>query len=273
LWLFLQEEKGEKLMDLNKVNESLNLYIRPQTLPVAVRMLISNAEVTVKVRRPRCDMEMKMPVCQGIALSRRYGWKMMMGKEDISCPFGAVTLGFVPPLPKFLDGSMVVPHWLENREARIRLAQNLPRFEYGKYCFLISAPLTSAHFEPQAIIIYGNPAQIMRLVQAAVYQMGEPVVSTSYGAGGCATYISKAILTEQCQFILSGAGDRIFGLTQDDEMCFSIPFSQIEDVLKGLEATHKADMRYPITSFLRFKAELPQPYVELMTYLEGEREK
>ena len=261
------------MIDLHKVNESLNLFLRPQTLPVAVKMVISKTEVAMNLKQPHRDMGMKMPVCQGIALSRRYGWKMMMGKEDMSCPFAAVTLGFVPPLPKFLDGSMVVPHWLANREARIRLAQNLPRFEYGKYTFLISAPLTSAHFEPHAIIIYGNPAQMMRLVQATVYQTGEPVVSTSYGAGGCATYISKAILTGQCQFILSGAGDRIFGLTQDDEMCFSIPFGQIEDVLKGLEATHKADMRYPITSFLRFKAELPRPYVELMTYLEGEPER
>ncbi len=260
------------MVDLNKINEALNLYLRPQSFPVAVKMVSSISEIPQKARYPLRDLGITMPTCQTIALSRRYGWIMAVSKDDLSCPIGVITLGFVPPKRKFMDGSVAVPNWLENKEVRQKIAQALPKFEYEKYAYLICAPLDRADFEPQIIIIYGNPAQMMRLVQGFVSEIGEPITSVISGAGACAGYITKAILTDQCQLILPGAGDRIFALTQDDEMCFSIPLSQIEVVLRGLEATHKAGMRYPVPSFLRFKADFPKSYGELMEYLKGGEE-
>lgn len=260
------------MVDLSKINEALNLYIRPQSFPVAAKMVSSVTEIPKKARYPLRDLGIPIPVCQGVALSRRYGWTMAMGKDDMSCPIGAVSLGLVPPKSKFMDGSLAVPNWLEDKEVRRKIAQGLPKFEYGKYAYLVCAALDRADFEPQSIIIYGNPAQIMRLVQGAVFETGELITSAGFGGGACAGYITKAILTDQCQLILPGAGDRIFALTQDDEMCFAMPLSQVETVLRGLEITHKAGMRYPVPSFLRFKADFPPSYVELMDYLRREGE-
>jgi uncharacterized protein (DUF169 family) len=255
------------MVDLSKTNEALNLYIRPQSFPVAVRMVSSVAEIPKKARHPLRDLGIPMPACQGVALARRYGWIMAMGKDDMACPTGAVALGLVPPKSKFMDGSVAVPNWIEDKEVRRKVREGLPKFEYGKYAYLVCASLDRADFEPQSIIVYGNPAQIMRLVQGATSEKGELVTSASSGGGACAGYITKAILTDQCQLVLPGAGDRIFALTQDHEMCFAMPLSQIETVLRGLEITHKAGMRYPIPSFLRFKADLPPIYGEVMDYL------
>lgn len=260
------------MTDLTKMNEALNLYIRPQSFPVAVRMVSAGEEVPEKARQPVRDLGMPVPVCQGVALTRRYGWVMAMGKEDMLCPIGAVAMGLVPPKRKFLDGSIPVPNWLVDQEVRAKMAQSMPRFEYGKYTHLICAPLARADFEPQAIIIYGNPAQIMRLIQGVACKTGELVTSVSFGGGACGSYITKTILTDQCQFVLPGGGDRVFALTQDHELAFSMPLSKVEATIKGLEATHEAGMRYPVTSFLRFKAEFPATYTELLDYLKREGE-
>ena len=71
--------------DLSQINEMLNLYIRPQSFPVAIKMVASIDEVPEKARIPGRNLGMPMPVCQGIALVRRYAWTIAMGKEDMSC--------------------------------------------------------------------------------------------------------------------------------------------------------------------------------------------
>lgn len=254
-------------MELQKVNEALNNYIRPQTFPVAVKMVSSASEIPEKARMPKRDLGLTMPVCQGIALARRLGWLMAMGEEDMLCPLGTLTLGLVPAKKKFLDGSFNVPFWVESQEVRAKMNQSLPRLEYGRHSHVVLAPLHRAGFEPQVIIVYGNPAQISRLIQSAVSATGEPVVSSSGGGFACGAEITVPILTDQCQFTVVGGGDRAIAQTQDHEVAFSVPASKVEALVRGLEDTHKAGLRYPTTSFLMYQAQFPPAFGELMDYL------
>lgn len=254
-------------MQLQKINEALSTYVRPGTFPVAVRMAKSAAEVPEKARMPKRDLGITMAICQGISIARRLGWLMAMGKEDMLCPPGAIGLGLVPAKQKFLDGSFNVPFWLKNQEMRAKMNRNLPRLEYGKYSHVVMAPLHRTDFEPHVIIIYGNPAQISRLVQSAVYATAEPVVSSNAGGFACGSEITVPILTDKCQVIIAGGGDRAIAQTDDHEVAFAAPTSKIEAILEGLEATHKAGMRYPTPSFLMYQAQFPPPFAELMEYL------
>jgi hypothetical protein len=61
-------------------------------------------------------------------------------------------------------------------------------------------------------------------------------------------------------------------MTQDDEMTFLIPASNIDTVLDGLAKTHKAGIRYPITSFFNFEATFPPSYQEQMKIWEDKGE-
>ncbi len=254
-------------MELKNISQALDSYIRPGAFPVAVKMLSSPGEIPEKVRMPKRDLGMAMAVCQGVALARRYGWTMAMGEEDMLCPLGALTLGFLPAKSNFLDGSFNVPFWVKNQDIRAKMAQGMPRLEQGKYTYLVAAPLHRADFEPQVIIVYGNPAQIARLIQAAVYGTGEAIVSSASGGFACGGEITQTILTDQCQFIVAGGGDRMIAGAQDHEVSFATPMSRVEALVEGLEATHKAGMRYPTPSFLTFKPEFPPSFGELMDYL------
>ena len=254
-------------MDLQRIRQALDSYIRPDTFPVAIKMVSSADEIPEKARMPKRDLGTPMPVCQGITLARRYGWLIAMGKEDMLCPIGAFTLGFVPAKPRFLDGSFNIPFWVKNQDVRAKLIQSAPQLEQGRYTHLVAAPLNRAKFEPQVIIIYGNAAQIARLIQAHVYGTGEPVASSSVGAFACGEQVTRTILTEQCQVIVAGGGDRMIAQTQDHEVCFSMPMSKAEALIEGLEGTHKAGLRYPTPSFLVYKAAFPPSFAELMDYL------
>ena len=234
---------------------------------MAVKMVSSTSEIPGKGKRPKRDLGMPMPVCQSIALARRYGWLIAMGVEDMLCPLGAVTLGFLPAKAKFLNGSFNVPFWVRNQGVRAKISRDMPRLEQERYTHLVAAPLNRVDFEPQVIIIYGNPAQISRLIQAVIYGTGEPIISSSIGGLTCGEEIARPILTDQCQLIVAGGGDRAIAQTQDHELSFAMPISKAEAVVEGLEATHKAGMRYPTPSFLTFKAGFPPAFSELMDYL------
>jgi uncharacterized protein (DUF169 family) len=65
------------------------------------------------------------------------------------------------------------------------------------------------------------------------------------------------------QVILPCYGDRIFGMTADDEMAFTFPFAMAEEVVEGLEKTHAGGVRYPVPIYLRYQADYPKSYQEL----------
>jgi uncharacterized protein (DUF169 family) len=254
-------------MELQEISQALTLYVRPQTFPVAIRMINSMSEVPDKARMPKRDLRTLMPVCQAIALARRYGWVMAMGIEDMLCPLGALTLGLLLAKDKFFDGSFNLPFWVKDQGVRAKIAQALPRLEQGKYTHMLAAPIDRANFEPQVIIVYGNPAQVSRLIQAAIYGTGEAVISSSSGGLACGEEVTRTILSNQCQFVVTGGGDRAVAQAHDYEAAFAMPMSRAEAIVEGLEKTHRAGMRYPTPSFLTFQYEFPPDFSDLMDYL------
>ena len=138
----------------------------------------------------------------------------------------------------------------------------MKRLESGKYSHLLIAPIEIAGFEPDVVMLYGTPAQVMRLVQAARQGDNQGISAIATGFGDCGDIVARTILTDQCQFIMPSGGDRVFGGTQDHEVIFAIPQSKVEAVIKGLKDSHKAGFRYPILTDLRHAPELP-PFLQL----------
>lgn len=259
-------------MDLTRIRQSLDTYIRPATSPVAIKMISSADEIPDRAKMPQRDMGTTMPLCQGLALARRHGVVIAMSKEDMLCPVGAVTLGLLPAKPRYLNGSFGIPFWVPTQEMTANLASGMARLEAGRYSHVIAAPIDRAAFDPDVIVVYGNPAQIGRLIQATVYVTGEPVVSRSAGGYACSEQISRTLLTGQCQYVIAGGGDRAIAQAQDDEASFALPMSQADALAEGLEESHKRGARYPTRSYLTFTATMPKNFGQMMEYLESDEE-
>ncbi|MBN1856594.1 MAG: DUF169 domain-containing protein [Dehalococcoidia bacterium] len=259
-------------MDLTRFNESLSTYVRPITSPVAIKMVAKEAEIPEKARMPKRDFGVTMPVCQGLALARRHGMIVAMGKEDMLCPLGAVAMGFYPPKTKFMDATFGIPFWVRTQKDAANLLDGMARFDEGRYSAIVAAPIGRAAFDPDVLIVYGNPAQMTRLVQAAVYVTGEAIVSRSTGGLACAEQTAHAMQTSQFQFVLAGGGDRALALTQDDETSFAVPVALADALSDALQATHKQGARYPTRSYLTYGATMPRNFGQLMEYLQEDEE-
>ena len=87
-------------------------------------------------------------------------------------------------------------------------------------------------------MVYGNSAQVLRLVNATLFEKGGAFKTEFTGRGDCADIVIRTRQTGEPQLILPCYGDRIFGLAADDEMAFAFPFAQAETMVQGLEGTH-----------------------------------
>ncbi len=259
------------MADLKEVEQTLNNYIRPLTFPVAIKMLKSEAEIPEKTRRPFQQMKKRIAICQGIGMARKLGWAIAMGKEDMQCSLGAAPFGFFKNIDFFNEGNLAAGMFTASKEVGKKEEDLIDRFDFGVNSHILVAPLSRAAFEPDLLMIYGNPAQIMRLIQGALYNEGGAIQSSAMGRLGCAAIIT-VIKNDECRFLVPGNGDRIFGMTQDWEMSFMIPASKVDAVLDGLAKTHKGGIRYPITSFFNFEATFPPSYQEQMKIWQEEGE-
>jgi uncharacterized protein (DUF169 family) len=259
------------MADLKEVEQALNTYVRPLTFPVAIKMLKSEKEIPEKTRRPLQQMKKKVAICQGIGMARKLGWAIAMGKEDMQCSLGAAPFGFFKNIDFFDEGNLAAGMFTASKVVGKREEDLVDRFDHGAFSHILVAPISRTAFEPDLLMIYGNPAQIMRLIQGALFNEGGAVQSSSMGRLGCASIIT-VVKNNECRFLVPGNGDRIFGMTQDYEMTFMIPASKVDTVLDGLAQTHKSGIRYPITSFFNFEGTFPPSYQEQMKIWQEEGE-
>ncbi len=245
---------------LTKFVDALSQYVRPGTFPVTVRMVKRGEQLPDRVKHPLQNMNIKIATCQAIAMARRYGWVIAIGEEDISCPLTAVVFGFRKASEFYIQGRACAGMYTETEEAGIRSEEQVEKFPFGEYEYILMAPLHRTEFEPEVIIVYANPAQILRLLTAALWKSGGRLTSSFGGRIDCAEEIIAPLHSGKCEVILPCYGDRIFAQTQDHEMAFSIPVSRAGEVVEGLIGTHKGGVRYPIPSFLRYTGEFPVHY-------------
>jgi uncharacterized protein (DUF169 family) len=259
------------MMSLKDVYAALTEYIRPLTFPVAIKMLKSAAEIPDKTRRPFQQMKKRVAICQGIGMARKLGWAVAMGKEDMQCSLGAAPFGFFRNIDFYNEGNLAAGMFTASKEAGKREEDLVDRFEHGQYSHILVAPLNRTSFDPDVLMVYGNPAQIMRLIQGSLYNEGGTIQSSCMGRLGCAGIIT-VMKTNQCRYAVPGNGDRIFGMTQDWEMAFLMPAARVDTVMDGVAKSHKVGIRYPITSFFDFEATFPPSYQELMKIWKAEGE-
>ncbi|HKV45211.1 MAG TPA: DUF169 domain-containing protein [bacterium] len=250
------------------LNEEIEKYVRPQTFPLGIRMAKPGEPLPEKVRRPAQDMGIKVAICQTFSIARRYGWALAVGRDDLSCPLAKTAFGFEEVLPYYAEGNLACGMYTETAEAGKRTEAEVPKFGFGTYERILVAPLGRSTFEPHVVLMYGNAAQVMRLVAAALYRGGGRIHSSFSARLDCADAVIETMRAGQPQVILPCYGDRIYGQTEDHEMAFSVPWAGVEDLVAGLRGTHQGGVRYPIPAWLRYTGEFPEKYRRLDTLWE-----
>jgi len=245
-----------------QINAEIEQHVRPQTFPLGIRMLRAGEPLPDKVRRP-AEMGIKVAICQTFSIARRYGWALGVGRDDLSCPLAKTAFGFEPVLPYYAEGNLACGMYVETPEAAARTEAEVPKFALGEYERILVAPLSRAAFEPAVGLVYGNSAQVMRLVAAALVQRGGRLRSSFSARLDCADAVIETMQSGEPQVILPCYGDRIYGQTEDHEMAFAFPWSRAGELVDGLRGTQRGGIRYPIPAYLRYTGEFPEKYRRL----------
>jgi uncharacterized protein (DUF169 family) len=250
-------------MEPATLNGHLEKFLRVSAFPVGVRSLAPGDPLPPKAKRPVKDLGVKVAICQSVGFARRYGWTLAFSGEDLSCPIAKAAFGFADRNAYYTSGKLADGMYASCAEAGARLEEALPKYERNEVGAIVVGPLSRIDIVPDTAIVYGNPAQVLRLVNACLFEKGGAMHGESTGRGDCADLIIRSRRTNAPQLVLPCYGDRIFGMTADDEMAFTFPYSMAEQVVRGLEGTHAGGVRYPIPVYLRYQAEFPKSYQEL----------
>jgi uncharacterized protein (DUF169 family) len=212
-----EENRVPELNTFNKYGEELEISLVLRTSPVAVKMLEKDAEIPKEAFRPKRDGGYHIAQCQAFGLSRREGKTVAMLKEDHWCPTALMAYGMV-----------------EKPDSMAKWGESFLSFEVGKYIGVVTAPLKSAAFTPDVVLIYSNPAQIRGLLLTMMYD-DQSQVSGHFFLPSCAHCVVNPMKTGKYCIVLPDPGEYERALTLEEEMIFAVPQEKMPGLMAGLK--------------------------------------
>lgn len=231
--------------DWEKIIRRLELLMRLKSFPVAFKML-EKKEQLEEIPFMR-QLNGKKTLCQLITLVRNFDWTVGAVAEDFigpTCP-GIIGLADNPPL--FKDGTFRSIVWVKTRGDGKRYEESIPRIPTGKYEAVAMAPLVYKPFEPDMVLIYANPAQMMLLINSLQFEDYEVMQFFCVGESSCSDAIARCYLTGKPALTIPCYGERRYGHAQDDDLVMALPPAMVEKALRGMETLYRRGIRYPIS--------------------------
>lgn len=234
-------------MKLSKAYQDLNTLLRLRTYPVAVKYFPNFDEdleaylMDEGFVRPREPLN----VCQIIGLARYYLRPSFFTVEDMACIVGAVAVG-LHPMPEKMKSGYIALAMRKDQDLARKFIETVPRIKYGEVKAVACAPLHLTTLDPDQVIVYGNSVQVMRLIQAYLWDKAGRVRLSSGGEYGlCGDVMAQSYITKDLALGIPCVGERMTAVAGDDELSVGIPINAFNSVLEGLESTKMA-APYPI---------------------------
>jgi dephospho-CoA kinase len=231
--------------DWSKLIRRMELLMRLKSFPVAFKLLEKKEDLAgiPYLRR----LNHKITLCQLISTVRNFDWTVGADLDDFvytMCP-SIIGLAEVPELMK--DGTFRSIVWTKTREDGKKYENSIPRLPTGKYQAVALAPLVYNPFDPDIVLIYANPAQMMLLINALQFEEYEVMQFYCVGESSCSDVIARCYRSGKPSLSIPCYGERRYGHAQDDELAMAIPTGMMDKVLRGLEALYKKGIRYPVS--------------------------
>lgn len=256
-------KKNEKI-DWQKLVRRLELLMRLKSFPVAFKMLTDKTQLEKIsfVRRPR----QKATLCQLISQVRNFDWTVGADLDDFLLPTCPSIIGLTETPATHKDGTFRSIVWTATKADAKKFEASIPRLPLDKYKAVVMAPLVYNPFDPDIVLIYANPAQIMLLINSLQFEKYETMEFFCVGESSCSDVIARCYNTGKPSLSIPCYGERRYGHAQDDELVMAIPAGMMEKALRGMEALYRRGVRYPI-SFAGTEASMvetfPPSYINL----------
>jgi len=231
--------------DWEKVIRRIELLMRLKSFPVALKLLEDKEKLSEIPFLRR--LKHRSTLCQLINIVRNFDWTIGATADDMLEPMCTSIVGLTD-LPSFIkDGTFRSIVWTKNRVDGKKFEDSIPRIPLGKYEAIAMAPLVYNPFEPDMVLIYANPAQMMLLINALQHEKYEVMEFYVVGESSCSDAIARCYLNQKASLTIPCYGERRYGHAQDDELVMALPVGMMEQALNGLESLYRKGIRYPIS--------------------------
>ncbi len=240
-----EDEDMKESRDWEKIVRRMEQLLRLKSFPVAFKMLEDKADLGAVPFLRRLNK--KVTLCQMITLARNFDWTVGAEADDFlgpTCP-SIIGLTDVPEINR--DGTFRSIVWVKTRADARKYEASIPRLPLDKYQAVVLAPLVYKPFEPDIVLIYANPAQMILLINALQFEDYEVMQFQCVGESSCADAIARCYLTGKPSLTIPCYGERRYGHAQDEDLVMALPPAHMEKALKGLETLYRRGIRYPIS--------------------------
>ncbi|MCL7475534.1 MAG: DUF169 domain-containing protein [Methanosarcinales archaeon] len=170
--------------------------------------------VAVKINsdKPHDELDPRR-YCEMVRLSASHGDTFTFTVDDLSCASAELALGFEEP----------------------KYGEVYPRIKPADTTSVTLAPLEKADFEPDVVIVIGNPRKIMRMATTLGKIHGREVSSKFKGEFAvCGECTAIPVMENTVNLSLLCAGARMFGGYEKDEIAVGFPMQEFEVLAEGL---------------------------------------
>lgn len=230
------------MSDWPAISRELENTMRLRTFPVGLKLLDNAEQLSeIKHRKP----ETVTTFCQLITQSRTFGWTVGFTARDL-----LPLCGMVAGLRSDISDSFLLAVgevWFKDKETALRkyAPENWSSIP-GRFGAAVLSPLSAGRIEPDIIILFATPAQMIRIINGLQWENYEKFEFSSCGESACSDSVGRCYATGKPAMTIPCFGERRYGHVQEDELIMALPPGYIDTLLKGLKEIDKNGIRYPI---------------------------
>jgi len=174
-------------------------------------------------------------VCQVTGVARYYNRPVLVTEQEgWACQVGGAALGFWDVEEDFKTGERNAGMWAGDARATARLAEG-DVIKAGSFSAAVVAPLSKMPVQPDVVLAYGTPDQMLSLVYGTVWQGDDRVKMITNGHGAtCRECIAAPYLHNELRLAITDIGERKFALAYDYEMVAGLPYGKFEHLVEGV---------------------------------------
>jgi len=231
----METTNSEQIKEINEYGKEIIELLQLETSPVAVALVPKGAEIPKGIQQ----IKERMKHCQMVDHVRKTKEEFYAVLEDQACKGGAAAMGLGHMPPKLASGEFYydkLKHF-KTLEASKKTLERVPMIEAESMIAALYAPLESASFVPNVVVIICSPKQMMLLTQAALYKEGGRVEAEFAGKQSlCSDAVAEPYLTGKMGITVGCTGSRTYTGIQESELTVGIPAKILTDLVEGLRA-------------------------------------
>jgi uncharacterized protein (DUF169 family) len=224
-------------MDTQQMNADLERILRLRTHPVGVK-LCEKEEDLARGSVPSA----KVSLCQMVKGAAHGGWTLACPKDQMGCFTAQMILGFREAGEKDVEHHRA--QFAKDAEIARALMEIKPKLGVGAIEGVLVGPLND--FEPHLLILLVDAHQALGLIGAFAYSRGEALQFTNGVSSAVCSYgVVFSHQTQRPNLTVPCVGSKRYGLMQDHELIFTLPFAMAEEMLGNMKEMQAAK-KFPI---------------------------